>query len=338
MMNTFEGKTIILGVPKLFNLDNMIESELKAVGFKTINISTHTNTFRYKNIVERIESFIGKKILRNKNYKTHLNFRRSKERILVELQKIDQADYILIIRPEVYPFDFLKELKKKGKKMIGYQWNGLKRQPQTLKYISLFDRFFIFDGRDLAVPSVLPTTNFYPTTIPNENKANKTDVYYTGSFYRKRILTLNDVISKCEELGLTVHYHLFSTRNKYVAGNKLITTKSTLNYEENIQYTYNTKILLDLKIEEHDGLSFRVLEAVGFDKKLITTNHRVRDYDFFHPSNILIWTGQTKEELAAFINKPYVAIPENTKNKYSFRNWIHYVLDEGNYMPIDLPR
>ncbi|MBX2965591.1 MAG: hypothetical protein KF845_05550 [Cyclobacteriaceae bacterium] len=337
-MNLFEGKTIILGVPKLFNLDSLIEAELKAIGFKTVNISVHTNTFRYKNIFQRLKSLIAKNLLGKGHYKQILNFERSRNRIMSELQKVDKSDYILIIRPEVYPIDFLKDLKKRGGKMVGYQWNGLNRFPRTYEYIALFDRFFVFDGNDLEVPSVLPTTNFYPTTIPKENSNDTTDVFYAGSFYRGRIASLCDIISKCRELGLNVHYHLFSKKKKYFTSCNLSTTKNTLNYEQNIQYTYNTKILLDLKVAEHEGLSFRVLEAVGFEKKLITTNHRVRDYDFFHADNILIWTGQSKEELAAFVNKSYVSIPETIKQKYSFKNWIHYVLDEGNYTPIELPR
>jgi hypothetical protein len=337
-MKLFEGKTIILGVPKLFNLDRMIETELQAVGFRTVNISVHTNTFKYKSILHRIESFIAKKLLRKPNYKQILNFKESESKILSLLETVDHADYILIIRPEVYPFDFLKDLKKKGNMMVGYQWNGLKRYPRTLPYIPLFDRFFVFDSADLTVPSVLPITNFYPTTIPPDNTIPNTDVFYTGSFYRGRTQTLFDIISKCEQLGLHVHCHLFAKRTKYFKGRKLSTTKSVLSYEQNIQYTYNTKVLLDLKILEHDGLSFRILEAVGFEKKLITTNYRVRDFDFYHPDNILIWSGQSKEELESFIKKPYTGIPETVKKKYSFTNWIHYALDEGDFTPIELPQ
>lgn len=338
MMDSFKEKTIIFGVPKLFNLDNMIETELKAVGFKTINISVHTNTFKYKNIFQHLESFFVKNFLRQRHYKKVLNFRQSESRIKAQLQDIDQVDYIFIIRPEVYPFDFLKELKKKGKKMIGYQWNGLKRYPDTIKYIPLFDRFFVFDGEDLDTPCVLPTTNFYPTTIPVDHSVERTDVFYTGSFYRKRMVQLCDLIEKCRALGLNVHYHLFASRKKRFVPCNLTLTSKVLNYERNIQYTYNTKVLLDLKVVEHEGLSFRILEAVGFEKKLITTNSRVRDYDFFHPNNILIWTGQSKEELAEFIKKPYVPISASIKMKYSFKNWINYMLDHGEYTPIELPR
>jgi hypothetical protein len=337
-MNTFEGKTIILGVPKLFNLDLMIEAELKAVGFRTVNISVHNNTFKYKSIFQRIESFIAKKLLRKPDYKKILNFKESQSKILSALETVDHADYILIIRPEVYPFDFLKELKKKGNMMVGYQWNGLRRYPGTIPYIPLFDRFFVFDSADLTVPSVLPTTNFYPTTILPSNTIPNTDVFYTGSFYRGRTQTLFDIISKCEQLNLHVHCHLFAKRTKYFKGRKLSTTKAVLSYEQNIQYTYNAKVLLDLKIQEHDGLSFRILEAVGFEKKIITTNFRVRDFDFYHPDNILIWSDQSKEELEAFINKPYVPLPIEVKQKYSFKNWIRYMVNEGDYTAIELPK
>jgi hypothetical protein len=337
-MNPFSEKTIILGIPKLFDLDSLIEKELKAVGFKTVNISVHTNKFKYKNIFQRLESFIVKNFLGRKHYKQILNFNLSKKALLTKLQNVDKADYILIIRPEVYPIDFLKELKKKGGKMVGYQWNGLSRFPRTYDYISLFDRFFVFDGKDLDVPSVFPITNFYFTTIAKNDLIDRSDVFYAGSFYRNRIASICDLVSKCRELGLKVHCHLFSKRRKHFIPCDLSTTEESLSYEQNIQYTYNTNLLLDFKVPEHDGLSFRVLDSIGFEKKLVTTNHRVLEYDFFHPNNILVWTSQSKEELASFIKKPYVTIPEKIRQKYSFNNWIQYVLDEGYYTPIEIPR
>ena len=336
-MKVFEGKTIMFGVPKLFNLDSMIEAELKAVGLNTFNISVHNNTFKYTNNRQRLESLLDKIRTGKSNYKQLLNFRESASRILAEIENVVQVDYILIIRPEIYPYDFLGSLKKKGKKMIGYQWNGLKRFPQTLNYIPLFDKFYVFDSVDLNTPNVFPTTNFYPTTIPNENIAEKTDAYYTGSYIRKRMPTLCDLISKFEALDLNVHYHLFAKRKKYFFPCRITTSRKTVSYEQNIQNTYNTDILLDITVAEHEGLSFRILEAVGFERKLITTNPRVHDYDFYHPDNILIWTSQSKEELAEFLRKPYVAIPERIKWKYSFKNWIQYMLDYGDYIPIELP-
>jgi hypothetical protein len=110
-----------------------------------------------------------------------------------------------------------------------------------------------------------------------------------------------------------------------------------LSYQQNIQYTYSTKILLDLKVAEHDGLSFRVLESVGFEKKLITTNHCVHEYDFYHPDNILIWKDQSLSELEDFIKKPYKKLPTAIKDKYSFKNWIQYALDSPDYTPLSLP-
>lgn len=337
-MRTFEGKTIIMGVPKLFNLDSLIEAELKAVGFKTINISVHNNTFRYKNIFQRFQNFIARKIFGDRDYKQQLNFRQAESSLQNTLKSIDQADYILIIRPEVYPFNFLEDLKRKAKKMVGYQWNGLNRQPRTRKYIPLFDKFYVFDSIDLHEPFVLPLTNFFPTTISAcLNEPDKSDVFYVGTYYHNRIPALCDILSKCEALKLHVRYHLYRKRRKKCTPDNLVITQATLSYDQNIQYTYNTKILLDLKIDDHDGLSFRVLESIGFEKKLITTNSRVQGYDFFNPDNILIWKGQSTEELRIFIEKPYVPVPEPVKTKYSFKNWIHYVLGEGSYIPITLP-
>lgn len=337
-MNVFQGKTIILGVPKNFNMDVVIETELKAMGFKTLNISFH-NFFRYKNNFQRIESFLAKNLLRKKHYKEKLNFKQSEGKIKSELKKTDKADYILIIRPDTYPIELLKELRKKGGIMVGYQWDGLDRYPNAYEYINLFDRFFVFDAKDLQVKGVLPTTNFYPTIINPEKCVNKemtSDVFFTGSFHRERMEVLCEIVTKCKAAGLNVHCHLFAKR-KYSSLNYCVpVSRHLFKYEENIRYALNTKILLDIQAAVHDGLSFRVLEAVGFEKKLITTNEKVKDYDFFNPDNILIWAGQSKEDIEAFASKPYVPVPEKIKYKYSFKNWIQYLLNEGDSIPLEL--
>lgn len=338
----FNEKTIILGAPKHYGLDRFIEQELTNIGFKVINISFHNNQFKYKNIFERIECFVMKNIFWKRQYKTKIEFRANKNHLNEKLKHIVKADYLLLIRPDVYPINFICKLREKANKLIAYQWDGLARFPEVYDRIKLFDRFFVFNGKDLSVPSVLPITNFYPVALNSnlDDEQIKSDVFYAGYFIRNRANMFAILMNSCEQLGLKITYHLFH-KNKHDKDGKIYGFKvsnSHLNYVQNLRYIYNTKIILDLVSPEHEGLSFRVYEAIGFEKKLITTNPKVKEYDFYHPNNILVWQNNYIKELEDFLNKPYISPSFQIKEKYSFTNWIKYALDEGDYTALTIPK
>ena len=336
----FDGKTIILGAPKHYNLDKVIETELRDLGFNTINISFYSNQFSYKHLLQRIECFICRCFLGIKDYRNRIKFNASQQWMETKLAEAPLADYALIIRPDVYSVDFINALRSKTKKLIAYQWDGLDRYPNVYKYIGLFDRFFVFDGDDLGVQSVMPITNYYPVACSDQlhyDESLQSDVFYTGTYSRQRIALLDRLVRDFQSLGQDVKCHLYYKKKRYLPLSNLSTVNKPLDYEQNLKYTYNAKIILDLVTPEHDGLSFRFFEAIRFEKKIITTNHRVVEYDFYHPDNIFVWDNSDIKDLEAFIHRPYVPLSSDVKEKYSFRNWLQYALDEGKYERLSIP-
>lgn len=339
-MADFKDKRIIIGVPTHFGIDKMIEKELQALGLITVNISVFKDKLQYKKFFQRIENFFCEVLLRKKNYRYILNFKANRRWVNAKLSAIDRVDYILIIRPDAYPIRFLKALKKKGMKMVAYQWDGLQRFPNSYQYIPLFDRFFVFDGRDLALSDVLPATNFYPLATGERtiDRHLQSDVFYVGNYSAERIHTLTTIVNQCKNIGCHVHCHLYSRRKRTIMDSELTTTDISLDYQENLKFVYNTTTVLDLVDPSHEGLSFRILEAVGLAKKVITTNKKVKEYDFYHANNIFVWDNSTTDELAAFFQKPYHTLPSTVIQKYGFKNWISYLLDNGEYTPLTIPR
>ncbi|TCP95020.1 hypothetical protein EDC44_11279 [Cricetibacter osteomyelitidis] len=105
----------------------------------------------------------------------------------------------------------------------------------------------------------------------------------------------------------------------------LLPTKA-LSFEENLQKVKNCKVVADFVNSAHSGLSFRIFDALCFNKKLITTNKTIQNYDFYHPNNIFIWENNNTDELIEFLAKPYVPIDETIKQYYSFTAWIKRIL------------
>ena len=64
------------------------------------------------------------------------------------------------------------------------------------------------------------------------------------------------------------------------------------------------------------------MEALFFEKKLITNNQDICNYDFFNSGNIFILGQRTLDELTDFLAAPYITVPSAIKEKYLFENWI----------------
>ena len=337
-MKKFEGKSIVLGAPPQYGFADLIEQELRYQGFHVYNISLVQHEFRYKNFVERLNCYIHKNFLGRKDYKNYLKFKRVEDRIRGCVEAIPYADYALFIRPDQYSEEVIQAVRNKVDQTIGYQWDGLDRFPEVYKRIDLFDRFFVFDPKDVASPKVQPITNFYTNSFDIEShKAYESDAYYLGSYLRTRAPQVEEMVMTLQQLGLTVKYHICQSGKRKPHFRHLNTTGADMNYRENLRFAFNSKVLLDVSLALHHGLSFRTFEAIGFEKKLITTNEKIQQYDFYHPNNVFIWKRQSRNKLQDFLNAPYVKLAPHIKERYSFNHWINSLLSDAKVEPVMLP-
>lgn len=339
-MRYFEGKKIILGAPTDYSFADMIEKELKDQGFQVINISyLRQGKFTYKNSSERLKSFIHKNFLRHKDYKDYLKFKRAEAWMKDKLAQVSHAEYAFLIRPDQYSEEIIQIIKRKATIMVAYQWDGLNRFPAVKQLVKYFDRFFVFDPDDLDGPHLLPITNFYTSSsdlcaVP----ALASDACFIGTYMSCRSQQVEQLILELTEAGLQVRYHICHGKQARPDFKTLKTTTEKLTYQENLELIYNTDILIDINNRVHNGLSFRVFEAIGFQKKMITTSPEVKNYDFYHPDNFFVWGDHSKETLDAFLTAPFVPLQADIRKKYSFDNWIRYLLGEGEYKRINLPK
>ncbi|MGV3764002.1 hypothetical protein [Parapedobacter sp.] len=328
-MTVFNGKKIILGAPTAYGFSEIIEQELRHQGFEVYNLSLPRAPFKYRNVFERLNAYLHRNFLGHPDYKTYLKFKRVEGEMLDRVAKIPRVDYALLIRPDQYSEDIINMIGLKADKTIGYQWDGLNRFPEVYKRIGLFDRFFVFDPKDARYPAMLPATNFYTNSFDvGPSEEHESDVYYVGTYMKRRASQLEEIITSLQDYGLSVKYHICKFRKRKPRFKFLDTSSTDLTYGENLRYAFNSKILLDVPTTHHNGLSFRVFEAIGFGKKLITTNKAIKQYDFYHPDNILIWQGQSREVLTDFLNAPYMELATHIKESYSFNNWINALLRE----------
>lgn len=338
-------KKVALLIPHHFSLYEVIVKNLEANNYDVELLLLTDKDFKYKNVFERTSNLIQKVFFKNKNYKSQLRIKRHSELLELSLKESKtDFDYALVIRPDYFTKESLELLKKKSKIFTAYQWDGFKRYPDIINYIDLFDRFFVFDKIDYfqyrdEFANLFPITNFFVDIFTNKIEKIKNEVFFLGSYLENRI---NEIISITEffqnnhiNTNIQVVYTKTRVPEKLLSSSVKILS-SAMKYEDMIQQITNAKILLEFQNTNiHNGLSFRVFEALYFQRKLITNNCEVKNYDFYNPNNILIWEDQNYDEIVSFLNKDMVKIEERIIAKYSFSNWIRYVFDNQPYQIIN---
>lgn len=342
------NKNIILAVTHLNGAELCIEKNLKHLGFNVINVSYDERGEYYPTIVDKLKRFYYKKIIRNrKKFRQHKKFCLYKKYENIISEKLEQlgekADFLLCFRADAYSKEMIEYLCTKANKSVNFQWDGLSRFPDAVDYIHYFDKYYVFDPSDIAnYQSKYPIefiSNFYldyPLEYHSGNsvKNKKTVFYYVGSHNKSRIApvkSLLDAIDCIDCIDFTIDFSILGDKAEKELGFdkriKFIKEKDIITFENNLYNVIRSDVIIDFHDCVHNGLSFRVLESIGFEKKLITTNVDVINYDFYHPDNILVWNDKlSSNSLVDFIRKPYCKLTEEIKNKYSFSNWIFQVL------------
>ncbi|WP_274572111.1 hypothetical protein [Neisseria leonii] len=339
--------TILLGMPDHMGIYREISAALAAQGFDVTEIVFDERQYRELlrlSLKERLHALFRKWIFGDRSVRRQLcqaAFERSMRQML---QPAGQFDYALFIRGDLYSRAFLDEVRTRVRySMVNYQWDGMNRYPEIWQHVAAFDRFYVFDPADLhSGTDFLPLTNFYLENAGQSLPQADRDFYFLGSHLPGRSDAVAAFGRQAEQYGWTLDFNIVCARRKIRSVRQLYpgsinVLDSGYAYGENLRRARRAKVLVDFKTPGHNGLSFRAFEAIGCRKKLITTNAAVRHYDFYHPDNILIWDGRNFDGIDDFLRRPYREMEAAIREKYSFGNWIRYVLQIPPYRPIELP-
>ncbi|QTV04560.1 hypothetical protein [Faecalibacter bovis] len=250
-----------------------------------------------------------------------------------KLKKLEQKnlkfDFCFVIRGDLIPENVIRYARSISDKMVDYQLDGLSVSKKILDYDYLFDQIYVFDDKDvLDYPgyNLKSITNCFFEENTNVNKS--IDFSYIGVNTENRFNILNNLYDILKDLdkNYVINFYLKQDEFHSKFSEKLIMINDSLNYKNCLEISNRTKVLIDLKRQEHNGLSLRFFEALNYKNKIITNNNSVLNYDFYHPDNIYITDYKNYEGLEEFLSKPYFMIDENIIIKYRFDNWIKNIL------------
>nr|WP_274572112.1 hypothetical protein [Neisseria sp. 3986] len=302
-----------------------------------INLCYDDRDSYYPYFGSRLAALYQKKVRKNQDYKKMLKYSRFRWDIGRKLVSLGgrQAEFALCIRANIYPKAIIRKIREHAAFCVNYHWDGIGRFPDIIDYLPYFDRFFVFDKKDVGrYPQhrFTATTNFYfdfPVGQPEQNGG----LYFLGGYEMHRSLDTKRFLDAARRLKLPLDFHIYckDRRAQKVLGREGVTylnRDTVLDFEQNLQKVAACGVVVDFVQFSGYGLSFRFFDAMRFDKKVITNNRTVREYDFYHPDNIFIWDGKNTGGLVEFLRKPYVPLDPAVKQYYSFGSWIWRMFSE----------
>lgn len=226
-----------------------------------------------------------------------------------KLHNISPDDTLIVIGEDTYNFWVLSHLCKHVKNKIAYFWNpcvSIENQ-KTCRQLQKTE------DRAKAIVEYIRNLGFTMATFDSSD-AVKYKMYYYPQFYRSypEQTELTEIYDYdfyfCgRDKGRKTLIDFFQKRlSKFGKCKFIIIPESNpdfMGYYDYIDKVKKAKVLCEIGQKGQTGLTIRALEALFFNKKMITTNEYVKQMDFYNPANILVLNQDTTDsEIEMFLN------------------------------------
>lgn len=280
------------------------------------------NTFKYKypGVAHRIYNFFLKALLK-KNIK-NIHFGKEINNRLEALGQVQ--DIILTIKGDFIDPKQILNFKKYTKKSIAFFNDNIYRCPKIIPIIPNFDKVYSFEKEDCLKYNLKFITNYiYKESNLNPARIFKYDIFNISS-KDNRFKTISKIADELSNKGISFKIIIYD-KNKKTKNTNIEFISEYIQIDQVNELVHDSKFLLDIHRKEQNGLTFRVFESLGLQRKLITTNPNIIQYDFYNPKNILIIDETNINFDADFFNSPYEPVPEHIYRKYTIESWIDEV-------------
>jgi len=304
-----------------FGYDKHILLELQKRNINATHIDISKFHFSYSSKFKKIRNFFFKLF-----FKKNIKQIELKKFIFNQLLPLEKQDIILVIRPDLIYKDTHLEIKKRTNKYITYIYDSCNRFEINHLKKDIFDDVYSFDINDCKKFGFRNISNY----IYLEKKELKqptdfeTNIFLISSIDERSTL-LNKIANYCTENQIKINFIVVGNNKSVNLNPQIVYSKTNIFFDELKINLEGAKIFLDLVRKGQNGLSFRIFEALAFQRKIITSNQSIKDYDFYNPNNILVIYEKQISIPKSFLDTPYEPLDEAIYNKYTIQNWVSTV-------------
>jgi len=211
-----------------------------------------------------------------------------------------------------------KKNRKKNNRLIFWFWNPVREE--YLKPLRENDwEIWTFDKSEAERYYLNYNTQFYFNSFQPSSNEIKNDVLFVGRDKGRREY-LQFLQQEFKRQGLDNHFFISKNLKWYEKLSK--TAGNYMPYQSVLDLIGTSRAILDIVQDGQTGLTLRPLEALFLNRKLITNNQDIENYDFYDKQNIFILGEDDLSRIATFIHSPMKHIPQEVKNYYEFSEWL----------------
>ncbi len=320
-MKNLEGKRILFIGTNFFNYHLSIKKELELKG-AIVDFFNETDDCTLR----KFYRFFSKTLLLKFDTKHHnkiLNFIQDKK-----------YDYLFVLHGEGISENFLSKIKSLNRNIISimYQWDSIIHY-NYVHLIPLFNKVFTFDNVDADKYKInfLPLFYIHDYSIQEDINHSKYyyDISFIGSLHSDRYQIIKNIVNYSHLNQLIFFNHLYISKVSYYKQKylhcKMYLTKylkfNSLEKSKVLDVIQKSNCIIDINENGQNGLTIRTFEMMAQNKKIITSNQNIKNYDFYDENLIYVFDRK-------LCNLDYDFIKQKTNKKYknlekySISNWI----------------
>lgn len=264
------------------------------------------------------------------------NFDRYIENILIKNKEEEVKKIIIIFGAHFMKKKHLEMMKKffPFSEIVYYAWDSVENFPVIKELLEGCDRSLTFDSSDAQKYNSQLLPLFY--SFKEESGNAEYDVSTVMSFFADKIDSFNSILEELPEklntnFYLRIRNRIYYYRLKFLYGRKLKKMEKyfqfdSLSAQQTKEMLSKAKAVVDCPLPNQIGLTMRTFETLALNRKLITTNKDIVNYDFYTDDNIYI-IGTGRKDILKFINSPFNKEYE-ISDKYSLQNFVKNLLGE----------
>jgi hypothetical protein len=249
-------------------------------------------------------------------------------------------DFIFVINGQTLSCRFIQLLRTSypAARFILYMWDSVANRKHVQRNFCLFDRVLSFDPRDVAAFGLQLRPLFFGSgfTAPLIAEPSLYHISFIGTVHSDRFNVVDCLRSRLSD-GIHAYWYLYlqapwvlsvyrclkpQMRSAKASDFKFVPLdKATVHYVFS-----RSRVILDIAHPRQAGLTMRTFETLGSNKKLVTTNAAVRDYDFYQEANVCVVDRSAPIVSTDFLEAPFELLSPAVSHRYSISGWLDEVL------------
>jgi hypothetical protein len=270
-------------------------------------------------------------------YKTLLD--KYHESIVAAARK-SSYDYVFFLQIHSLAFDHVEALRisQPNAKFILYNWDSLATHDYR-PYLRLLDEVFTFDRDDAKKVEAryLPLFALPEYFVPPEGLVPSHHIYFVGAIGSlERFAAIRQLDDYCKEqkLRFLKHLHCSPAILLELFGNRLFIeglSLAALSTEQIIKRMNDSVAVFDFPNHAQSGYTMRLIENLCAGKKIVTSNARVRQEEFYSEDQFFVaenldFTG-LKDFLKTDTQGSDVAECSARRAEFSLDHWIDSIFE-----------